>query len=160
MTKYNKLRYKSKGNQFPTLFLTGKVEPRKIGNNFSEEDYDDENEDLDVKLPEKEIPPEKGDIQIFLSTDSVSYNPNVGNFESVGLDGYLKANVFDGKGWKPLSLEEFFPRREHYFGKRERPLETYTLCFPTFQSFKGTEIVRTYREHYRIKTPGDESNNS
>ena len=95
---------------------------------------------------------------MYLSTDSLAYNPHAGNFESIGLEGYLKANIFDGKSWKPLSLEEFFPGREYYFGKRDRPIDTFNMCLPALQQTKGTVLVRTYREHYRVATPGDSGN--
>lgn len=139
MSKANRIRYKSRGNQFPTITMTGNISMRP---------------------PEGEvdIPHAKGDLQIYLSTDSRKYNPHVGDFEAIGFEGYLKAEIFDGKGWKPLSLEEFFPHRDHYFGKRERPLDTYNMCLPTLQNAKGTVLSRTYREHYRISTPGDSGN--
>jgi hypothetical protein len=136
MSKSNKVRYKSRGNQFPAITMTGKAHLR--------------NSDV-----EQDGVYEKGDVQVYLSTDSLPYNIHAGDFEAIGYEGYLKANVFDGKGWKPLSLEEFFPGREHYFGKRERPIDTYHLCLPVFENMKGVVIVRTYREHYRVSAPGD-----
>lgn len=139
MTKRNKLRYKSQGNTFPTITMTGNISLRL----FDEEG----NEIMET--------PEKGDLQIFLSTDSHVIPEARGDYESIGLEGYLKANVFDGKGWKPLSLEEFFPDREHYFSKRERPIDTYHMCLPRLETTGGTVLARTYREHYRIATPGD-----
>ncbi len=138
MSKKNKLRYKSRGNPFPPIIMTGIVSLRQT-----------------VEDGKESPNPEKGDMQIYLSTDSLVYNPHVGDFESIGLEGYLKANIFDGKSWKPLSLEEFFPGREYYFGKRDRPMDTYHMCLPTLQKTKGTMLARTYREHYRIMTPGD-----
>jgi|GEM_PF-718518 len=168
MTKHNKLRYQSKGNVFPSILLSGKVhlreaEKKPVIQADYEYDYEEEEEETaetedtfpEIPEPKPEIILQKGDIQIFLSTDNQVYNANVGDFSYIGLEGYLKANVFDGKGWKPLSLEEFFPDREHYFSKRERPLDTFLFCLPTLENSKGIEIVRTYREHYRIKTPGD-----
>lgn len=140
MSKKNKIRYKSQGNQFPAITMTGKVSLRQ---------FDENGEEIVTAN-------EKGDLQIFLSTDSMAYNIHKGDYEAVGLEGYLKANVFDGKGWKPLSLEEFFPDREHYFGKRERPIDTYNMCLPVLQNTKGTVLSRTYREHYRVAAPGDE----
>ena len=134
MTKKNKMRYKSDGNTFPNITLTGKVSLRHI---------------------EDEITPQKGDLQVYLSTDSLVYNEQIGDYESIGLDGYLKAVVHDGKGWKPISIEEFFPDREYYFGKRERPIDTYNMCLPTFQQLQGVVLSRTYREHYRVAAPGD-----
>lgn len=139
MTKSNKIRYKSKGNQFPRITMTGRVFLRH-------RDY----EILGGAV--------KGDIEVFLSTDSFKFNNHIGDYDAMGLEGYLKADVFDGKGWKPLSLEEFFPHREQYFGKRERPSDTFTLCLPIFEALKGTELIRTYREHYVVAAAGAEGN--
>ena len=165
MTKRNKVRYKSQGNQFPSLLLTGKVTRREreqaTVNDQEEDDFAEEDEipQVAVKpLPIAEVQWQKGDVQVFLSTDSNAHPSSVGDFYSIGLSGYLKANVWDGKGWKPLSLEEFFPDRIHYFGKRDRPIDTFAMCCTVFEQMHGVEIVRTYREHYRIKTPGDDSN--
>jgi hypothetical protein len=129
MAKHNKVRYKSKGNTFAPLVMTGKVFLR----------HRDE---------EALMLPEKGDLQIFLSTDTIAYNTNVGNYQAMGFEGYLKADVYDGKRWQPLSLEEFFPGREYYFGKRERPIDTFNLCLDVLQSTQGITLMRTYREHY------------
>jgi hypothetical protein len=90
----------------------------------------------------------KGDLQVYLSTDSITYNTHVGNYEAMGFEGYLKADIYDGKGWKPMSLEEFFPGREYYFGKRERPLDVVQLCMVILQRAQGSQLMRTYREHY------------
>jgi len=129
VAKRNKLRYQSKGNQFPVIIMTGTVYLRHV-----------EDEAIAAAV--------KGDIQIYLSTDSLIYNTHVGDYEAMGFDGYLKADLYDGKGWKPLSLEEFFSAREYYFGKRERPIDTYHLCLHTLQAHQGTGLMRTYREHY------------
>ncbi len=129
MSKRNKLRYQSRGNPYPPIIMTGTVLLR----------HQDE---------EAIAQAVRGDLQIFLSTDSIARNLHVGNYEAVGFEGYLKADVFDGKGWRPLSLEEFFSHREYYFGKRDRPIDTYLLCLPLLQAAQGTELLRTYREHY------------
>lgn len=139
MSKSNKVRYKSLGNQFPTITMTGKVVLRE----------------LDKEGQEIKTVNEKGDLRIHLSTDSMTYNLHLGDYEAMGLEGYLKASVWDGKDWKPLSLEEFFLDREHYYGKRERPIDTCRICVPELEKAKGTVLARTYREHYRIATPGD-----
>lgn len=135
MTKKNKIRYASKGNPFPRITLTGRVFLRH-------RDDDILNEAV------------KGDLQVFLSTDTFKYNQHIGDYDAMGLEGYLKADVFDGKGWKPISLEEFFPNREQYFSKRERPSDTFTLCEPMLVALKGVELMRTYREHYVQAAPG------
>ena len=132
VAKRNKIRYQSKGNQYPALTVTGRVFLRHADDEIMHE-------------------AQKGDIQIYLSTDSILHNTHLGNYEAVGFEGYLKADIFDGKGWKPLSLEEVFPGRKHYFSKRERPLDTYHVCLGALQDLKGMEAMRTYREHYRIE---------
>jgi hypothetical protein len=132
MAKRNRLRYQSSGNQYPRISMTGQVFLRHL------------EEDAIAQAA-------KGDVQIFLSTDALPANRNIGNYEAMGLEGYLKAEVHDGKGWKPLSLEEFFPHRDYYFGKRERPLDTYNVCVSTLRKSQGTTLMRTYREHY-VKT--------
>ena len=137
MAKRNKLRYQSQGNVFPTIMLTGKFYVRHI----------------DIEA-DQSLDAEKGDLHLFLSTDSLLYNTHVGDYEAMGNEGYLKADVFDGRGWKPLSLEEFFPGREQYFGKRERPGDTVAFCKPVFAGLKGVEVMRTYREHYVLKVAG------
>ena len=154
MTRRNKLRYKSQGNQFPSILLTGIITRRER----DREEEDGEESEAGTALHAAAAPapaPAKGDIQIFLSTDSNAHPSSIGDFYSIGLAGYLKANVWDGKGWKPLSLEEIFPDRLQYFGKRERPIDTFAVCLPALEQLQGVEIVRTYREHYRLKTPGD-----
>lgn len=131
MSKKNKVRYASKGNVYPRIALTGKV--------F-------------LRFRDEEILAEavKGDLEVFLSTDSFKFNIHIGDYDAMGLEGYLKANVFDGKGWKPVSIEEFFPHREHYFGKRERPSDTFAVCEPILKACVGTLLRRTYREHYVV----------
>lgn len=128
MGKKNKLRYQSKGNTFPTLVMTGKTFLR----------HRDE---------EAIIGAQKGDVQVYLSTD-ILLGSRIGDYDAMGHEGYLKADVFDGKGWKPFSLEEFFRGREYYFGKRERPSDTCAVCWNTFTSAEGIVLMRTYREHY------------
>jgi hypothetical protein len=136
VSKRNKLRYQSKGNQFPLIVMTGKIMLRH-----------EEEEAIATA--------EKGDLQLYISTDSLLHNTNVGNYNAMGFEGYLKAEIFDGKGWKPLSLEELFSNREYYFSKRERPIDTISLCRELLKDLQGTKLMRTYREHY-VKTNGAE----
>jgi hypothetical protein len=135
MGKKNKVRYHSHGNPFPKLTMTGKLFLR--------------HRDEEVMAAA-----EKGDLQVYISTDSL-LGGRRGDYDAMGHEGYLKADVFDGKGWKPLSLEEFFSDREYYFGKRERPSDTYALCHPILVKAAGTLLMRTYREHY-VKAPPSE----
>jgi hypothetical protein len=135
MSRKNKVRYRSKGNQYPVLILTGHILVR----------HRDEEEMALVQ---------RGDLQLYLSTDGLPGSEH-GDYDAMGHEGYLKADVFDGKGWKPLSLEEFFPGREYYFGKRERPLDTCHFCMPMLKAAAGATLMRTYREHY-VKTENPE----
>lgn len=135
MGKRNKLRYTTKGNPFPLIVMTGKVYLR----------HRDE---------EAIATAEKGDIFVYLSTD-ILLGRRLGDYDAMGLEGYLKTDVFDGKAWRPLSLEEFFPGREYYFGKRERPADTFQFCLGTLTATAGTKLMRTYREHY-VKAPNSE----
>lgn len=128
MSRKNKIRYHSKGNTYPAIALTGRVLLR----------HQDE---------EAIAGASRGDMQIYLSTDAL-LGGRQGDYDAMGFEGYLKAEVFDGKGWRPLSLEEFFPGRDHYFGKRERPSDTFRFCLKKLQSLSGVQLMRTYREHY------------
>jgi hypothetical protein len=96
--------------------------------------------------------PEKGDLRLFLNTESKQFSPHHEGYQTTGMEGYVKAELFDGKGWRPLSLEEFFSHREYYFGKRERPIDTCLLCREMLAKQAGAELIRLYREHY-VKKP-------
>jgi hypothetical protein len=135
MGRKNKVRYHSHGNPYPTLVVTGKVYLRH-------------------RDGEAIAAAQKGDLQLYLSTD-ILLGSRIGDYDAMGHEGYLKADVFDGKGWKPLSLEEFFSNREYYFGKRERPSDTCALCLKILEQAAGAHIMRTYREHY-VKVERDE----
>jgi len=135
MGKRNKIRYASKGNTFPPVYLTGKVYLR----------YHDD---------EAIAAGGKGDLLVYMSTDSL-LGRQPGDYDAMGFEGYLKAEVHDGKGFRPLSLEEFFPGREYYFGKRERPSDTYRFCRDTLVKAAGTKLIRTYREHYVVASGED-----
>jgi len=135
MGKRNKIRYTSKGNTFPPVHLTGKVFLR----------YHDEAEIAAAG---------KGDMLVYASTDTL-LGRQPGDYDAMGFEGYLKAEVHDGKGFRPLSLEEFFPGRDYYFGKRERPSDTYRFCRGTLEAAAGTKLIRTYREHYVMAGGGE-----
>jgi hypothetical protein len=131
MGKRNKIRYTSKGNQFPPVALSGRIFVK----------YRDE---------EAIAAAQKGDLMFFLSTDS---NPAIerGAYDGIGIPGYLKLDVFDGRDWKPVSLEEFFPGREYYYSKYECPSATIAICRPILETFKGRSLLRKYREHYALE---------
>lgn len=129
-----KLTYQSKGNQYPKIALTGNIYIKHI---------DDEDEIA--------FRPVKGDILLFLKFDLQAHF-DTWDYERIGRAGYVKADIFDGFKFTPLSLEEFFEHREYYFSKKERPLDTTHLCRDLLRAFKGRETLRTYREHYVLES--------
>lgn len=131
-----KITYQSKGNVFPTIVLTGNVFTKFI----------DDDED-------KVFMPRKGDLMLFIHI-STANNNEPWNYERLGRTGYVKADIHDGFGFKPLSLEEFFEHREYYFSKTERPIDTIALCATHLKSFANRECLRLYREHYVLKPEG------
>jgi hypothetical protein len=131
MGKRNKIRYHSHGNPYPKLALSGNVYVK----------YADEDALAQAKA---------GDLMLFLNSDS-NRGIEPGQYDCIGLEGYLKADVHDGRGFKPLSLEEFFTDREYYYGKREMPQDTIAVCRPILQRFKGRTLLRKYREHYVLE---------
>jgi hypothetical protein len=137
MSKKNKVRYSSKGNQWPQIPISGRIFLRHRDDDILGQAV-------------------KGDMLVFLSTDAFKFNLHIGDYEAMGLEGYLKADVFDGKGWKPLSIEEFFLHREQYFNKRERPCDTFAICEPILKAAAGKMLMRTYREHYVLVPEGTE----
>lgn len=92
---------------------------------------------------------ETGDMAFYLSTERDGRLP-AGHYDVTGYAGYFKAEVYDGKGWHLLALEDFFPDREHHFTKTERPMDTYRLCTERMQDFAGRTVAQTYREHYAL----------
>ncbi len=122
-------RYRTLGNQFPTLELTGRVLLR----------HRDEESEL-----------ARGDVRFYVH-DSLSGPPlKQGDYESTGRAGYLKAEVHDGKEWRFLVMEDFFSDRLHHFVKRERPIDTYANCRERMEDMKGRMLQRIYREHYEL----------
>lgn len=121
-------RYRTEGNQFPKLPLTGRVLLR----------YRDEEMDL-----------QPGDLRFYVH-EVLSGGPPLahGDYESLGRSGYIKAEVYDGREWRLLVMDDFFEDRLHHFGKRERPIDTYGLCRERMESLGGTALQRIYREHY------------
>lgn len=123
------MRYQSKGNTYPPILMSGAVFLK----------YEDE---------EAITKAAKGDIFLYLDSDGKSYPLDKGNYWETGSVGYFKAEVFDGKGWKPLNLSDFFEDRTHHFSKTECPIDTYALCKESLVKMGGTKLMRTYREHY------------
>lgn len=126
-----KKTYQSKGNIFPVLILSGNVYLK----------FEDE---------EKITTPQKGDLMVYLSSDSDPRTLVMGEYGSKGLTGFLKADVWDGKQFCPLDIHDFFPDRENYYRKSELPIDTYNLCAPLLRLKAGATLKRTYREHYSL----------
>lgn len=132
-----KKTYQSKGTPAPSLQLSGRVMLK----------FEDE---------EALLTPEKGDVMVFLSTDSDPKSAFMGAYYDTGYAGFLKTDVWDGKKWTPLDIQDFFPDREHYFRKSERPIDTYGLCKPLLEAHAGAALTRTYREHYVLTVAEEE----
>lgn len=91
--------------------------------------------------------PRRGDLRLFLNNDATS--PFLGDYEYTGLSGYFKAEVYDGKFWQLLDLDEFLENREYKFAKKQSPMDTALYCKEILSSFiEGEVIYRIYRGHF------------
>jgi hypothetical protein len=136
MASKRKLRYQSKGNQYPTLQLTG----RSFLLHFQEAEA--------ANLL-------KGDALFYLHGDSAGRERDNPLYEEVGGAGYLKAMVYDGKEWQFLLMDDIFAGREHHYAKKERPLDRFFLCEEVIAKNAGLQLQRKYRQHYE-PLPADE----
>lgn len=91
----------------------------------------------------------KGDLLLHASADAL-HTVRQGEYWSTGVAGYFKVDVYDGKRWQPVLLNDLFPGREHYFSKRECPIDTFTLCSELLTARMPLTLTRTYREHYAL----------
>ncbi len=99
-----------------------------------------------IKYHDEPLVVEKGDVRLFLSNDKVT--PIVGDYEDTTFSGYFKGEVYDGKHWQLLDLDEFFDNREYRFPKKQKPIYTGLLCQEILANIHGVEIFRTYRGHF------------
>lgn len=129
MTKRNKKRYQARPDNSPRLMLTGNVYLK----------YEDE---------EAITSAEKGDLMLYLNTDNAPQPLIKGDYHATGHAGYFKADLYDGRKWTPLHLTDFFEARQHHFHKKELAYDCYLLCAEILRAQAGTEVIRTYREHY------------
>lgn len=125
-------RYKSAGNPFPEITLTGKVYLK----------YEDD---------EAIARAGKGDVMLYLHDDSQALPEERGNYFSLGRAGYFKASVHNGREWLPFTAQDAFTAREHQFGKGELPCDAYEICAGILRGKAGASLIRTYREHYTFK---------
>jgi hypothetical protein len=98
----------------------------------------------DTKISEAII----GDIKMYICDDLNGKNKIIGNYFAATQTGYLKAEIFDGKFWKLLITQDFFPNQENHFHKKEMPIDTYNNCKAILQQYSGMIVYKTYREHY------------
>lgn len=137
MAKRNKIRYTSTPKNRAGIILSGNVYLQ----------YRDE--DIAETI--------KGDLLVFAECKQLHTN-FLGEYERIGLTGYFKVDIYDGNDWKPVILNEIFEQRQHHFGRKDRPIDTYTLCHEILSGLKGKSLIRTYREHYELlpSTPSEE----
>lgn len=98
---------------------------------------------------------QKGDLLFFPSVESL-HTIRQGDYESTGYAGYFRVDVCDGKAWQPVLLSTLFPGREHYFAKKERPLDTFEHCAELLRQRGEIMLYRTYREHYAVEGSEEE----
>lgn len=91
---------------------------------------------------------QKGDIYLCLNDEEELYNLLASNYQIKGFKGYFKAKIYDGKFWCFLDSIDFFEDRIHQFNKAEICFYRFELCQERLQELSGTEVYRTYREHY------------
>ena len=128
MAKKNKIRYTSKDKPKKLITLSGNVGLLYMDDGLIES-------------------PQKGDLGLFPKCEEL-HDKYLGMYDKTGLSGYFKVDVCDGKDWCPVVLAEVFPGREHYFSKKEKPIDCYALCREMLEAMQGQTLARTYREHY------------
>ena len=125
--KRNKIRYTSKPVERIEILLTGQVYLQYVDDEALER-------------------PKKGDLKVYPYNDAL-HSIRQGDYESTGFSGYFKTDVFDGKKWCLVLLNEIFPNQENHFGKKECPIDTYAICHEMLVALKGRAVLRTYRAH-------------
>lgn len=96
-----------------------------------------------------DIETQKGDLLVFAECKQLHTN-FLGEYERTGFSGYFKVDVYDGREWQPVILNEIFRHHEHHFNKKERSIDTYTICKEMLTALSGKHLSRTYREHYEL----------
>ncbi len=134
--KRNKIRYTSTPKPRIAIVLTGDIYLRYV-------------DDDKIELARK------GDLQVFPCNEALT-TVRQGDYRSTGFAGYFKVDVYDGKEWQPVILQEVFTGREHYFSKTECPIDTYAICHDVLKALAGRCLVRKYREHYELEEQAEE----
>ena len=130
MAKRNKIRYTSEVKNRPTMVISGNVYLQ----------HDDDAEAQETL---------KGDLLVYPECRQLQTN-RLGEYNNTGFTGYFKVDVYDGKEWQPLLLNDVFEENENHFSRTERPIDTYKICKERLLTHKGKIITRTYREHYTL----------
>lgn len=131
MGKRNKIRYTSTEKIKRRITITGTV--------FLQ--YEDS--DIDIAAAEK------GDFLLLPQNDALQTNKQ-GDYRSRGHAGYFRAEIFDGKFFKPVQFNSICKNREQYFTKSEHPLDTFKLCGEILIKLAGRQLIQTYRDHYTL----------
>lgn len=94
----------------------------------------------------------KGDVKCYPRCEG-SHAMWEGGYDKLGVAGYFKVDVFDGKKWCLVLTQDIFPANEHHFAKTERASDVYSLCAEILRALAGRTLTRTYREHYELEVP-------
>ncbi|NDB83404.1 MAG: hypothetical protein EB127_11845 [Alphaproteobacteria bacterium] len=93
--------------------------------------------------------PVQGDLRLLMHDDAIS--PFPGDYNYCNMSGYFKGEVFDGKFWQFINLDEFLNNREYKYPKKQLPIHTALLCKELLEkASKELNMFRTYRGHYTI----------
>ncbi len=131
MAKRNKIRYQSEVKPRILITMTGTVYLRFV---------DDE---------AIETMAQKGDLQVFPNNDALN-STRLGEYDATGFSGYFKVDVYDGRNWQPVIINDIFESHENHFAKTEKPIDTYYICEEILKTYAGKLLLRTYREHYQL----------
>lgn len=123
-----KITYTSEQKNRPTITLTGDVWLQ-----YRDEDHETK----------------KGDLLAFAECKQLHTN-YFAEYAQTGFTGYFKVDVFDGKEWQPVILNEIFENHEHHFSRTERPIDTFEFIKEMLTALAGKKLTRTYREHYEL----------
>ncbi len=89
-----------------------------------------------------------GDVYLYLHDEKELFPIVMNEYKIKGYKGYFKAQVYDGHAWGLLNNVDFFEDRINQFSRTEVCFYNFILCKERLESFAGTIVYRTYREHY------------